>query len=233
MRAILLIGTNFARTQWLAVAIMTAYLAGVGSVFGWHERRPDVQFFLEWHSYNVIFVGTMIAIPAIWSERRSRRILAVLSKGIGRWQYLGGLLFGCAIISAWFCLLVGVITAWLCRKGGFPAGALPALILVLFLCCVTAASAALFCSVFLHPLLATLAASAILLLPLVTGAAGWYPPGELFPVSAIVQVLRNFQFQPPGAGIWAIATGALVETIFFWMAASFVFARRDVTISPE
>src|SRR5260370_30432556 len=159
MRAILLIATNFARTQWLPVAIMTAYLAGIGGVFGWHEQHPDVRFFLQWHSYNVLFVVTMIAIPAIWSERRSRRILAVLSKGIGRWQYLGGILCGCAMVSAWFCLLVGIITAWLCHKGRVPAGGLPVLTLVFFLCCVTAASVGMFCSSFLHPLLPAFAPS--------------------------------------------------------------------------
>jgi ABC-type transport system involved in multi-copper enzyme maturation permease subunit len=233
MRAILLIGTNFARTQWLPVAIMTAYLAGIGGVFGWHEQYPDVRFFLQWHSYNVLFVVTMIAIPAIWSERRSRRILAVLSKGIGRWQYLGGILCGCAMVSAWLCLLVGVITTWLCHKGRLPAGGLPAVTLVLFLCCVTAASVAVFCSAFLHPLLAAVATFVVLLFPLATEAAGWYLPGEMFPVSALVDVLRSFQFRPPGTGIWAIAASAAVETIFFWMAGSAIFARRDVTISPE
>lgn len=233
MRAILLIGTNFARTQWLAVVIMTTYLAAIGGVFGWHEQRPDARFFLQWHSYYAIVLATMIAIPAIWTERKSRRILAVLSKGIGRWQYLGGILCGCAIISAWFCFMIGVITAWLCHKGGVPTGGVPVLTLVLFLCCVTGASAALFWSAFLHPLLATVATTAILLLPLATDGAGWYPPGELFPVSAVVQVLRDFQFRPPGTGIWAIAAGALLESIFFWMAASLIFARRDVTISPE
>ncbi len=233
MRAILMIGTNFARTQWLAVLIMTAYLAAIGVVFGWHDPRPDARFFLEWHSYYLIFLGTMIAIPAIWSERKSRRILAVLSKGIGRWQYLGGILLGCAIISAWFCLLVGVITTWLRHKGDLSSSGMAAITLVLFLCCVTAASAALFCSVFLHPLLATVATSAVLLLPLATDAAGWYPPGELFPVTAAIRVLRDFQFRSPGTGIWGIAAGAALETIFFWIAASVIFARRDVTISPE
>ncbi len=233
MRAIVLIGTNFARTQWLAVVIMTAYLVAIGAVFGWHEPRPDARFFLQWHSYYTMLLLAMIAVPAIWSERKSRRILAVLSKGIGRWQYLGGILCGCAIIGAWFCFMVGAITAWLCHKGGTPAIGVPALAAILFLCCMTAVSTALFCSVFLHPLLAAAATSAILLLPLATDAAGWYPPGELFPVSAMVRVLRDFQFRAPGTGIWAIAAGAVLETFFFWMAASAIFARRDVTISPE
>jgi ABC-type transport system involved in multi-copper enzyme maturation permease subunit len=233
MRAILLIGANFARTQWLAVAILTAYLAGIGVLFGWNEPRPDARFFLEWHSFYLVLLGAMIALPALWSERRSRRIVAVLSKGIARWQYLGGILCGCTIISAWFCLLVGAITAWLCRAGEAATDGLAALIVVLFLCCVTAASAALFCSVFLHPLPAAIVTSGILFLPLATEIGGWYPPGEFFPVSAVLRVIKLFQFRPPGTGIWGIAAGAVLETIFFWAAASVIFLRRDVTTSPE
>src|SRR6516165_10053462 len=113
MRVILLLGCNFVRTQRLAITIFTAYMLGIGGLFGWHEPRPDARFFLQWHSFYVVLLTAMVAIPAIWSERRSKRILAVLSKGIGRWQYLGGILFGCAVISAWFCTLLALITAWL------------------------------------------------------------------------------------------------------------------------
>jgi hypothetical protein len=233
MRAILLLGANFARTQWLAVAILTAYFAGIGVLFGWHEPRPDARFFLQWHSFYVVLIAGMIALPAVWSERRSKRVLAVLSKGIGRWQYLGGILCGSTIISAWLCVLVGFITAWLCREGGIATEGLAALMLVLFVCCTTAASAALFCSVFLHPLLAAVATSVLLLLPLATESAGWYLPGELFPVSAVLRIIRIFQFRPPGTGIWGVALGALLETMLFWAAATAVFARRDVTTSPE
>lgn len=233
MGAILSIGVNFARMQWLAVAVLTGYMAGMGFVFGWHEPRPDVRFFLEWHSFYVVLLAAFVALPAIWSERRSRRIVAVLSKGIGRWQYLGGILLGCVIVSAWFCLLVGGITAWLCRQGGLATDGLAMISLVLFLCCAASAAAALFCSVFLHPLPAAFAASALLFLPLGADAIGWYPPGEMFPVSAALRVIRMFQFRPPGTGIWSIAAGATVETLLFWAGASAVFLRRDVTTSPE
>jgi hypothetical protein len=233
MRAILLIGTNFVRTHWLAVAILTAYLAGIGVVFGWHEPRPDARFFLEWHSFYTVLLAGMIVLPAVWSERRSRRIVAVLSKGIGRWQYLGGILCGATIISAWLCFLVGLITDWLCQEGGGAADGLAAITLVLFLCCTTAAAAALLCSVLLHPLPAAVATSFLLFLPLATEAAGWYPPGELFPVSAALRAIRIFQFRPPGTGIWAIAAGALIQTMLFWAVAAAAFARQDVTTAPE
>ena len=233
MRAVLLLGANFVRTQWIPVAVMTAYLIAAGVLFGWHQQRADVQFYVQWHSYNAVFIGTLIAVPAIWSERRSRRILAVLSKGIGRWQYLGGLLCGCAMISSWFCLLIGGTTAWLCLRGGIPAGSLLTLMVVLFLCSVTAESVALLGAVLLHPLVAVAATSMFLLLPFALQPAGWYLPAELFPVASLIQILRDFHFQALGTGIWRIAGGALLETILFWALSAVVFSRRDVTISPE
>jgi ABC-type transport system involved in multi-copper enzyme maturation permease subunit len=233
MRAVFLLSANFVRTQWIPVAMMTAYLIAAGGLFGWHQQRADVQFYVQWHSYNAVFIGTLIAVPAIWSERRSRRILAVLSKGISRWQYLAGLLCGCALISFWFCVLIGGITAWLCLRGGMPAGSLLSLMVVLFLCSVTAESAGLLSAVGLHPLVAMIATSAFLLLPFALEPAGWYLPAELFPVASLMQVLRDFHFQALGTGIWRIADGAILETILFSALGGAIFSRRDVTISPE
>src|SRR5712672_304385 len=161
MRSIVLIGINFVRTQWIALVVMCTYVLGIGGIYRVHTQRDEILFFLRWHAGYAIFFATMIAIPALQAERKSRRILAVLSKGIHRWQYLGGILCGCAIISAIFCLLVGGIAAWLCRQGGLSPEGLGPLMLALFFCCVAAASVGLFCSVFLHPLFATAATSAI------------------------------------------------------------------------
>lgn len=233
MRAVLLLGANFLRSQWLPVAVMTAYLAGAGGLFSWHQQASDVQFYLQWHSYNVIFVATLIALPAIWAERRSHRILAVLSKGITRGQYLGGLLCGCVLISGWFCFLIGGITSWLCWRGGIPLRSLPLLMMVVFLCSVTAQSAALLSAVVLHPLLGMIATSVFLLLPLASESAPWHWPAQLFPVTLLISVLREFRFQPLETGIWKIALGAILETFLFWALATALFSRKDVTTSPE
>ena len=89
MRAIVLIGINFVRTQWIALAVMCAYVLGIGGIYRVHTQREEILFFLRWHAGYAIFFATMIAIPALQTERKTRRILAVLSKGIHRWQYLG------------------------------------------------------------------------------------------------------------------------------------------------
>lgn len=234
MRPIFLIGINFVRTQWIALAVMSAYVLGIGGVYRVHTQRDEVLFFLRWHAGYAIFFAAMIAIPALQAERKTRRILAVLSKGIHRWQYLGGILCGCAMISALFCLLIGGTAAWLGQQGGIKTDGLTGIALLLFCCCLAAASTGVFFATFLHPLLTTAATSAVLALPLAFLQAGWRVPWALFPVAALFRTLwTTFHFQPLGSVVRPLIFGAIFQAIIFWVAAALVFARRDVTISPE
>lgn len=229
---ILLIAATFVRSQWLVLSIMAAYLLGITGVFAMHQQKTEVLFFLQWHSFYVLFLGGMVAVPALYNERKTRRVIAVLSKGIHRWEYLAGILAGCAVISGVLCVLVAEITIWLCHEGHYPTGAVPAVIFVLFLCCVAAASVALFFSVFLHPLLATIASSITLLLPWIVEGSGWRPPELMFPIVAIADLLKGFRFEA-SASPWGIAAAATVYALLFLAAASAVFNRRDVTASLE
>jgi hypothetical protein len=233
MRPILLLGLNFARAQWIVLTVVTLYLVGIGGVFSEHVHQADVLFFLRWHAAYAVFFGAMIAIPALQMERKTRRILAVLSKGIHRWQYLAGLLCGCAMMVALFCLLVGGIAAWLCQQAGVSDQGLAAVTLALFCCSIAAAATGLFFSTFLHPFLALAATSALLFFPYGLLAIGRSPAWQLFPVAWIFHFLFKFQFQPTGREIWGIAAAALCQTGILLLGATLVFARRDVTISPE
>jgi ABC-type transport system involved in multi-copper enzyme maturation permease subunit len=233
MRAVMLLGLNFVRTQWVVLAIITAYLLGMGGVFRGRVHQADVIFFLRWHAGYAVFLAAMAAIPALQMERKTRRVLAVLSKGIHRWQYLGGLLCGCTLMAALFCLLVGCIAAWLCQQGGFADYGLVSVIVALFCCSVAAAATGLFFSTFLHPFLAMAATSTFLFLPIGLETMGRSPVWQAFPVAWIFHYLFKFQLQPAGSEIWEIAAAALFQTVVLWLAAALVFARRDVTISPE
>jgi len=233
MRAVILLGLNFVRTQWISLTVITVYLLGMGGIFRSHVRQPDVLFFLRWHAGYAIFLGVMTAIPALQMERKTRRILAVIAKGIYRWQYLGGLLCGCALMSAFFCALVGGLAAWLCQQGSLAGHGLVPVTLALFCCSVAAAATGLFFSTFLHPFVAMAATSAFLFLPFGLEAVGRSPVWQLFPVAWIFHFLFNFQFRPVGKEVWQITVAALFQTAVFWLAAALVFARRDVTISPE
>jgi hypothetical protein len=208
-------------------------MVGIGGVFRSRVHTADVVFFLRWHAGYAVFLATMLAVPALQMERKTRRILAVLSKGIHRWQYLGGLLLGCAIAAALFCVLVGGISVWLCQEGGINGHGIPAVAVALFCCCVAAAATALFFSTFLHPFLAVGATSAVLGFPFVLEAMGRSPAWGLSSVAWMFHFLLAFELQPPGSELGKIVVAALCQTAVFWLAASVVFARRDVTISPE
>jgi hypothetical protein len=232
MRAILLIGVNFLRTQWLTLTVMSLYLLGIAVVFAHNPDIHEAGFFLRMHTFYLIFLAMTVATPAVQLERRTRRILAVLSKGIYRWQYLGGILCGSAIISGIFCVLVGTISLVLCWRGGYPTAGLAGLTIALFACCTMASAAGLFYAAFLNPFLATGAATLTLALPLITERANRQPYEALFPAAWLVRNIMNYQFGKMTDSP-LIAASALAFTILFWMGAAAIFARRDVTISPE
>jgi hypothetical protein len=234
MRAIILIGINFVRSQWIALAVMSTYVLGIAGIYRVHTQPDEILFFLRWHAGYALFFATMIAIPALQTERKTRRILAVLSKGIHRWQYLGGILFGCAMISALFCLLIAGTAAWLGQQGRIPTDGLTTVMLLLFSCCVFAAAIGLFFATFLHPLLAMAATSTVLALPLILIQFGRPVIWAFFPAGALFRTLwASFQFRPLGSSLNLLILSAICQALIFWVSAALVFARRDVTISPE
>jgi len=223
MRPILLIGTNFVRSQWLTLAVMTVYLAGMAVVFAHSPERQETRFFLQIHSFYLLFMAVVITVPALQTERTSRRILAVLSKGIYRWQYLAGILCGCGMILAVFCLLVGGLSWMLCVLGRTPTAGLAGLIMALFAACLMSSAVGLFYSTFLHPLLATVATLVTLTLPFAMGIAN---------ATLLAHNIGNLR-AGIGSNAAVVSTGALAIAIAFWFAGAVVFARRDVSVSPE
>lgn len=230
MKAILLLGANFVRAQLLLLAIVLAYVICLTGFLAFHEQLPDLLFFVRQQAVYAIALGAIVMAPAIQSECKSRRILNVLSKGVHRWQYLGGLLCGAVSIAGIFCLAVGFSAAWLARQVAMPVTGLAELLLVLFLTCAASAATALFWSVFLHPLLALPATAIVLFLPFAAEPNGLYLPHYLFPVFAALRVIFSCTFQNPGSGLWSIAIAALFHIMVFWLAASVLFARQDVTM---
>src|SRR5207253_10931706 len=102
---------------------------------------------------------------AIYNERRSRRILGVLSKAVARDQYLAGLILGVTLACAIYCFALGVTATWTLGGAGFPISQVWFLMLCLVAACVLAGTVALMFSTFLHPFLAAGAAALVLGLP--------------------------------------------------------------------
>lgn len=234
MRSILLIAFNFARMQWLTLLIMVVYLVSIAGAFALNQQNQEVLFFLRSQPLYVMFLALMMAIPAIQADRKSRRLLAVLSKGIHRWQYLGGILGGCAFITGVFSFVIWVTTYVLSVRGGEETTGLWLLAGALFVSCITIAAAGLMYSTFLHPLLATGAATITLALPVLFATQGIdvHLMRPFFPVAWLGDFIVHYEFGNV-RGLWTVIDANAIMAIFFWIAGATIFARRDVTISPE
>lgn len=234
MRPILLIAFNFARTQWLTLLIMAVYLVGIAGAFSLNQQNQEVLFFLRSQPLYVMFLALMLASPAIQTDRKSRRLLAVLSKGIHRWQYLGGIICGSALITSVFSFLVWATANALCIRGGADTTGLGLLAFALLVSCVTIAAAGLMYSTFLHPLLATGAATITLALPVLFATRGFdvHLLRPFFPVAWLAEFIVRYEFGNV-RGLWIIIDANAIMAIFFWAVGAVIFARRDVTISPE
>lgn len=192
------------------------------------QSQEDTLFMMRSTSmYGLAFAG-LLAASALNNERRSRRILAVLSKGIGRGQYLAGLLTGVLLASAVYCgTVIGAGMLALHRADGIPAFGL--LLMVLY---VYAATVAVTFSTVFHPLLAT-ACAALLLTgegALARALGGVW--NSALPPWTLVDHAVNF-----GASDWTMPWGACVSAAFhaviFWMIASAIFERRDIAVAVE
>ena len=97
MKPVLLIAINFAREQrWpiLTLLLWVLLLAFLGLVTDIHRQREDLLFVFKQDAIYVLAFSVFFGGSAIYNERRSRRILGVLSKAVGRQQYLSGLVLG-------------------------------------------------------------------------------------------------------------------------------------------
>lgn len=232
MRPILLIGANFLREQrWpLILLLIWVVFGGVAAGFA-HFERDDALFFIKQQAiYGLAFAGFMAA-SAIHNERRSRRILAVLSKGIERRQYLAGLLSGIVGGVAIYCGAMALFGSMIFGSVRMPTGQLWPLLVALMAACVVAATTGLLFATFLPPLVAlaatavSLAASPVLAMVGVTA--------KFLPVYALMEGITRLDAQSQWPVPWVTIAWAVGESMALWAAASAIFARRDIAVAIE
>ncbi len=234
MKAVLLIAANFVReNRWPMLTLLVyVILFGLATSFVADPSGEDVVFFLRSVGvYGLAFTGLMAA-SGIYNERRSRRILAVLSKSVERSQYLGGLLLGAMLDAAIYCLAVGAIGTLALARHGLPVISVWDLVAVLMAAFLLAGTAAMFFSTFLHPMLAAAAAGLSLAGMAMLGQMLGPPWPTLFPAYKLASAMISFgvmNWQPP----WAGALVAVIQSAIFWTLATLVFGRRDIAVAVE
>jgi hypothetical protein len=231
MRAALLIAGNFLReNRWpVVLLILWGIGSGIGAALSVGASLDDAAFFLKQQAVYSVFFTVFLAASALYNQRRSRRILAVLSKGIERHEYLAGIVFGFAAVSLLYSFALGVTGAWTFSvAGASPSGILP-LVAMLLIASILAGTVALFFSTFMNPLFTLLCTSAALGL---SGLFGRHIP-SLLPAYTLIESVMSFTFHGNATHPWMAALWAIVEALALWGAAAAIFARKDIAVSLE
>ncbi len=235
-RLIAMIAFNFIREQrWpiLVLQLSVVGLAALGLLSDARTDREDILLtFKQLGMYGVAF-SIFFGGSAIYNERRSRRILAVLGKAITRRDYLSGLLLGVALSSGLFCFMLGFTGTWTICHIGFSFIYLWYLMMCVVAACLLSASVALFFSTHLNPWMSAMFTGLALGLP---GVLAYQFGGvweNILPLYSLMRVFLKASYEHPGASAgWAIPA-ALAQTVFLWLAASWVFARIDVAVAVD
>ena len=179
-------------------------------------------------AFSIFFGGS-----AIYNERRSRRILAVLSKAVGRQQYLSGLVLGVTIACVVYCFALGMTGSWTLGEAGFPISHVWFLMTCLVAACALAGTVALMFSTFLNPFFAAGATAMVLGIPALAGQILGPRWGYVIPVWQLGATVVNSSFDSPGAVSWFPILLAGAETLAFWLLSARIFAHVDIAVAVE
>jgi ABC-type transport system involved in multi-copper enzyme maturation permease subunit len=236
VKPVLLIAVNFAREQrWpiLTLLLWVLLLAFLGLVTDIHRQREDLLFVFKQDAVYVLAFSVFFGGSAIYNERRSRRILGVLSKAVGRQQYLSGLVLGVTIACAVYCFALGMTGSWTLGGAGFPISRVWFLMVCLVAACALAGTVALMFSTFLNPFFAAGATAIVLGLPALAGQILGSKWGYVIPVWELGATVVNSSFDSPGKGSWLPIALAGAETLAFWLLSARIFSYVDIAVAVE
>jgi hypothetical protein len=231
MKPIWFLALNFVRQQRIVVFVFLAWLLGFGILFGVvfsdaHNSDDLLALFRQEAAYGVV-ITVFVSASAIHGERKSRRIVAVLSKGIYRAEYLAGVMLGNVLLVGMYFGVVGVINQALAVRFGFEVSIWPTLVAAL-VASMLASSMALFLGTFLNPLVATILTMAVLGAPF-----AFHFSLPLIPVAYVLTQIMDADYARGWQGGWQFAWVAGLEMVVLFAAATAVFSRKDVTVAVE
>lgn len=235
MRAVLLLAFNFLLQQRWVVLLLVLYAVAMSWILAISDKPPsteDVSFFLRQQSLYAPLFSLFLAVSAIHNERKSRRILAVMSKAVTRSQYLAGFVVGTLTMAAIYCLSIAVAGSWLADTASIRVAGLWTALLIAALSSALVATVAIFFSTFLTPIFATAATAVSIALPAVLAHAVGHGWQRLLPVYALLALISDGTASR-NAVDWISVTVGAVETLMFWGLASWIFSGRDITTALE
>ncbi len=236
MMPVLLIAANFLRAhRWpiLVLLLWVLVLSALGLAVDVHREREDLLIVFKQLAVYAIAFAIFLGGSAIHNERKSRRILTVLSKGVGRAQYIFGTLIGLALALLLYCFCMGFTGSWVLGRAGFSLSLLWYLMLFCLLASVLAGSLAVLFSTFLNPLFASLATALVLGMPAVAALQFGGRLGHFVPVYPLLDLFLKATFETPWRADWVPILLVLAETTACSLLASWIFARRDIAVAVD
>jgi ABC-type transport system involved in multi-copper enzyme maturation permease subunit len=236
MKQVGLIAINFVREQrWpiLVLMLWVGVLIAMGLVYDLRKAGEEVLFvFKQVAVYGIVF-AVFFGASAIHNERKTRRILSVLSKSVGREQYIAGLLCGIIFAVSIYCFAMAMTGTWILRPAGFPAAYVWFLMAYLLVASVLAAAVAVVFSTFLNPLFATLCAICVLALPAAAALRFDSKWASAIPFYSLVGLLMRASFSEKWTPQWNLLALGVLESGLCWLAASWLFSRRDIAVAVD
>lgn len=230
MLAILLIAGNYVREQRWVLIGLTLYPPGMAVLlraFDADLSASDLLVFIQQQASFAVLFAVVFAAAAIHQDRRSRRILSILSKSIRRSQYIAGILLG-----VWSFIAIYDASAILTLQLVAPASAaygIKLLVPAYFAAVASSATTILF-TTFLPPFFATIVAGIVLGLPAILEIFHVHAPVYVSPSYFLLLDLtvgREHVFRPD------LLLYALAHSLVFWVLASIVFSYRDIAVAIE
>jgi ABC-type transport system involved in multi-copper enzyme maturation permease subunit len=236
MRPVLLIAANFLREHRWPVILLFAWiiLLALASADIGRQRAvaEDVMFYIVQQAIFICVFSAFLAADAIHNDRKSKRILLVLSKAVTRQQYLLAPILGTSAAAIGYAVLYGVCCLWLTDRAGLTGAGLLGIVLLVVAGSVLAATLALFFSTFLNPYAAVAATVLLFSAPGALHAQRhhWFLWLPGFPILA---QMVNFRLAGEWTLNWRAIVLAALQAVFFWTAAAAIFSRRDIAVPVE
>jgi hypothetical protein len=236
MKPILLIAGNFVREQRWPLLFLILWVLGIGIVAAFSARAGDVEdvlFFVKQQAFYGIAFTTFLAAAAVHTERRSRRILGVLSKGITRTEYLAGLIIGVFMIGAIYVAAMGAVGAIVMTESALPLLRFWEVLAMLMAALLLTTTVAMLFSTMTTPLFATVATALAIGVP---PAIEKLSPGQwqlVLPVYALMDHVMGFRFQGRWPVDWTLVAWACLESVGIWLLSAWIFGRRDIAVAIE
>ena len=236
MKNVLLIAGNHLRDQRWILITMFGYVLFMSSIMGAVVHRSnyeDARFFVEQQMWFAVLFGMFLSTSAVNTDMRTRRLPAILSKAVERWQYLLGILVGITSAIAAYCCVVALLGMLFSTRAGHPLTGVEQFAGNVLIATVAVEAVGLFFGLLVPPIFATTAT--VGLLTAVPLFALQFAHGAVYlaPVALLAtQTVRQFNGDS-ATQLQNAFVATIIYAVIVFLAVLAVFERRDLARATE